>query len=107
MLKMSNFNKNQRFCELLENNLLHMTFFYDIILCVNRTRRKWRSLVKKNFLTMCSCYVHIHRNSYCILLSFNGDDGQEVMAIQNVLVELHCTINTIDGDFGHFHQNCY
>jgi len=58
-------------------------------------------LVKKNFLTMCLTVMFTFAGTVTAFASFQrGDDGQEVMAIQKRLVELHYTINAIDGDFG-------
>lgn len=58
-------------------------------------------MVKKNFLTMCLAVMFTFAGTVTAFASFQrGDDGQEVMAIQKRLVELHYTINAIDGDFG-------
>lgn len=58
-------------------------------------------LVKKKFVIFSLTVLFCLSNAVTALASFQrGDDGQEVVAIQKRLVELHYTINNIDGDFG-------
>ena len=58
-------------------------------------------LTKKKVITLCLTVLFTMVGSVGAFASFQrGDDGEEVLAIQKRLVELHYTVGTLDGEFG-------
>lgn len=58
-------------------------------------------LLKKKVLTLCLTVLFTMFGAVSAFASFQrGDDGEEVLAIQKRLVELHYTVGTLDGKFG-------
>ena len=58
-------------------------------------------LFKKKVITLCLTVLFTMAGSVSAFASFQrGDDGEEVLAIQKRLVELHYTVGTLDGEFG-------
>lgn len=58
-------------------------------------------LVNKTLITFLMTLVFTFAGMTSAFASFrNGDEGQEVLAIQKRLVELHYNISSLDGDFG-------
>lgn len=61
----------------------------------------WASLKSKKFLIFCMTVMFSLFFAASAFASFQrGDDGEEVLAIQKRLVELHYSVGTLDGDFG-------
>ena len=58
-------------------------------------------LSKKKVITLCLTVLFTMFGAVSAFASFQrGDDGEEVLAIQKRLVELHYTVGTLDGKFG-------
>ena len=58
-------------------------------------------LFNKKVITLCLTVLFTMFGTVSAFASFQrGDDGEEVLAIQKRLVELHYTVGTLDGEFG-------
>ena len=64
-----------------------------------------KGTLKKIAFTVCTFALSLACSATGFAAFERGDDGQEVLAIQKRLVELHYNVGTLDGDYGQATEN--